>query len=159
MSTLPTFFKQNFNNILSQNRKVETNTICHVSQAPHKPSTRILQESPEKSVITQGKFYFLSHPGPPSPRLKMDMSGVFQEKHIQIRYIRKKIYGFGNIPRTLLHHVVVLKLCKYTSIIQIQYLLSFLLPCQTELNEKGGKDDRYFKNSISLIRMISTVAY
>ena len=49
-----------------------------------------VQGSPGISEITRGRFFFLSHPGhppPPSPGPKTDMSGIFREKHIRIRYL------------------------------------------------------------------------
>ena len=47
-----------------------------------------IQGSPGISEITQGRFFFLSRPGhPPSPGPKTDMSGIFREKHIRIRYL------------------------------------------------------------------------
>ena len=54
------------------------------------------QGSPGISEITQGRFFFLSHPGhPPSPGPKTDMSDIFRENIYRFGICSKKnIYGF-----------------------------------------------------------------
>ena len=44
-------------------------------------------------------------------------------------------------------------------ILILKYHSPFLLLCESELNEKGRRDDKYFKNSIFLSSMTSIVAH